>query len=63
MSCIIGDAIISAAFCTYIGFFDHYYRNFLKGEWKFFLEIANVKFRKEMSFTEFLSKPTDRLKW
>ena len=63
MACLIGDVILSAAFATYIGFFDHFYRKELDADWKFFLERASLKYRMEISFVEFLSKPTDRLLW
>lgn len=29
MSCLVGDVLLSSAFLTYIGFFDHYYRQYL----------------------------------
>lgn len=59
----MGDVLLSSAFLTYIGFFDHYYRQHLQTEWKFFAERIGLKFRQEISFVEFLSKPTDRLTW
>lgn len=63
MACLLGDVLLSAAFLTYTGFFDHYYRQYLLGEWKFFIEQIHLKYREELSFMEFLSKPTDRLQW
>jgi len=54
---------MSAAFLSYIGFFDHSYRVFLEGEWKFFVDNISLKYRPDISFTEFLSRPTDRLIW
>ena len=63
MNCLFGDVLLSSAFLTYIGFFDHYYRMFLLSEWKFFIEQSFLKYRAEMSFIEFLSKPTERLQW
>jgi dynein heavy chain 1, cytosolic len=63
MACLLGDVLLSAAFLTYTGFFDHFYRQFLQSEWKFFLDSIGLKYRSDMSFMEFLSKPTDRLHW
>ena len=63
MSCLIGDVLLSAAFLTYTGFFDFYYRKFLLGEWTYFVGNIGLKYRNEISFTEFLSKPSDRLQW
>ena len=63
MACLLGDVLLSAAFLTYTGFFDHFYRQFLNAEWRYFVEQIGLKNRQELSFTEFLSKPTDRLQW
>ena len=38
MACLLGDVLLAAAFLTYTGFFDHYYRQFLDSEWRFFIE-------------------------
>ena len=62
MSCLIGDVLLSAAFLTYSGFFDHFLRTFLLDEWKFFIETVGLK-KYDVAFTEFLSKPTERLNW
>lgn len=63
MSCLVGDVLLSSAFLTYIGFFDYYYRKHLVSEWKFYVDQINMKFKFDISFIEFLSKPTDRLIW
>jgi len=63
MSCLLGDVLLSAAFLTYTGFFDHFYRHFLNSEWRFFLDQIGLKYRSDLSYMEFLSKPTDRLQW
>jgi dynein heavy chain 1 len=63
MACLIGDVLLSAAFTTYIGFFDHFYRLHLQNEWKYFADRAGLKYRGDISLVEFLSKPTDRLIW
>ena len=63
MSSIIGDCMLSGAFLTYAGFFDHFYRKFLYQEWRDALEKSGIKYRDEVSLLEFLSKPTERLTW
>jgi dynein heavy chain 1, cytosolic len=63
MACLLGDVLLSAAFLTYTGFFDHFYRQFLNSEWCFFLDQTGLKYRGDLSYMEFLSKPTDRLQW
>ena len=63
MSCLVGDCLFASGFLTYIGFFDHYYRNQLQLEWRDIIEQINLKMRAEMKNVEFLSKPSDRLVW
>jgi dynein heavy chain 1 len=63
MSCLIGDTLLSAGFLTYYGFFDHYYRKYLIGEWNFAMDSINLKYRSDLSLTEFLSTPQSRHEW
>ena len=64
MATIIGDVLLSGAFCSYIGFFDHFYRRVLMTSFRDYLEnSAFIRFRKDLSLLEFLSKPSDRLNW
>ncbi|EAR94592.2 dynein heavy chain, cytoplasmic protein (macronuclear) [Tetrahymena thermophila SB210] len=64
MATIIGDVLLSGAFCSYIGFFDHFYRRVLMKSFRDYLEnSAYIRFRKDLSLIEFLSKPSDRLNW
>ncbi|KAI9460162.1 dynein heavy chain protein 1 [Lactarius psammicola] len=63
MSTIVGDVLLSAAFLAYSGFFDQHYREVMWQEWINHLTEANVKFKPELSFTEFLSTADDRLSW
>lgn len=64
MATIIGDVLLSAGFCAYIGFFDHFYRKVLTSSFRDYLETsAFISFRKELSLIEFLSKPSERLLW
>lgn len=64
MASLLGDSLIAAAFTSYIGFFDHYYRRVLLSSWKGLLETSTfVNFRKDLSLIEFLSQASERLSW
>jgi len=63
MATLIGDCLLSGAFLTYLGFFDHSYRKFLNQEWKGCLGTAGIKYKDDLSYLEFLSKPSERLMW
>lgn len=63
MSTIVGDALLSAAFLAYGGFFDQQYRESMWLEWSGHLTDTNIKFKPELSLTEYLSTPDDRLGW
>ncbi|KAL0060800.1 dynein heavy chain [Marasmius tenuissimus] len=62
MSTIVGD-VLSAAFLAYAGFFDQHYREVMWQEWSHHLSEANVKFKAELSLSEYLSTADDRLSW
>ncbi|RDB29164.1 Cytoplasmic dynein 1 heavy chain 1 [Hypsizygus marmoreus] len=63
MSTIVGDVLLSAAFLAYGGFFDQHYREVMWQEWSNHLAEANIKFKPELSFNEYLSTADDRLSW
>ncbi|KAI6045169.1 dynein heavy chain protein 1 [Pisolithus marmoratus] len=63
MSTIVGDVLLSAAFLAYGGFFDQHYREVMWQDWSNHLMDANIKFKLELSFTEYLSTADDRLSW
>ncbi|KAH9043831.1 dynein heavy chain protein 1 [Lactarius pseudohatsudake] len=63
MSTIVGDVLLSAAFLAYSGFFDQHYREVMWQEWINHLTEANIKFKPELSFNEYLSTADDRLSW
>ncbi|KAI6134168.1 dynein heavy chain protein 1, partial [Pisolithus croceorrhizus] len=50
-------------FFAYGGFFDQHYREVMWQDWSNHLVDANVKFKHELSFTEYLSTADDRLSW
>lgn len=55
--------LLSAAFLTYFGFFGQYHRELLILTWKGFLTKGKIEFKKDLSFTEFLSVPSERILW
>ncbi|PWN87523.1 putative cytoplasmic dynein heavy chain 2 [Acaromyces ingoldii] len=63
MSTIVGDALLSAAFLTYAGFFDQQYRESMWHGWVAHLQHVGVKFKPELSFADYLSTADDRLGW
>ena len=61
---VVGDALLSASFLTYAGFFDHKNRGVLLGAWKNCLESCGVAFRDGFDgVIEYLSKGSERLSW
>lgn len=63
MSTIVGDALLSAGFLTYAGFFDQQYRESMWHAWVAHLQQANINFKSELSFSDYLSTADDRLGW
>jgi dynein heavy chain 1 len=63
MSTIVGDVLLSAAFLAYGGFFDQHYREVMWQEWAHHLSDANIKYKPELSLSEYLSTADDRLNW
>ena len=63
MNCLIGDCLHASAVLTYIGFFDHFYRQYLNTEWADLIDATALKMRGDMRFVEFLATPSERLEW
>ncbi|KAL1922601.1 uncharacterized protein VTP21DRAFT_10140 [Calcarisporiella thermophila] len=63
MATIVGDVLLSAAFLAYGGYFDQQYRELLFGKWTDHLLQADIRFKQEISLTEYLSTADDRLSW
>ena len=63
MACLIGDVLLSSAFLTYIGFFDHQQRIMLINQWKDAISDKMIKYSDDLALTEFLSRPQDRVLW
>eukprot|EP01039_Chlorochromonas_danica_P002781 gene2781-3035_t len=63
MSSLIGDCLLSAAFLTYAGIFDHKIRRRLMTDWTESMESLGVPFRADLDMVAYLSRPSDQLKW
>ena len=61
MGSMCGDVLICGAFLSYIGFFDHFYRKVLMFNWREYLKSIGLIYKLDLSHTEYLSKPSDRL--
>ena len=45
MACLLGDCLFASGFLTYLGFFDHYYRQYLQLEWRDIVNSVSLKMR------------------
>jgi dynein heavy chain 1 len=63
MSTVAGDVLLSAAFLAYSGYFDQGYRQSMWQGWTNHLSDAGIKFKPELSLSEYLSTADDRLAW
>ncbi|ETO07860.1 dynein, partial [Reticulomyxa filosa] len=60
---LVGDCLISAAFLTYIGYYNITYRQVLIQKWKHILHCNNVPYDDQMELLSYLSTPGERLEW
>lgn len=63
MSTIAGDALLSAAFIAYAGYFDQTYRHLMWQSWATHLTDAAIRYKPDLSLIEYLSSAEDRLAW
>lgn len=63
MSTVAGDVLLSAAFLAYAGYFDQSYRRSMWQGWANHLSDAGIKYKPELSLTEYLSTADERLEW
>lgn len=63
MSTVAGDVLLSAAFLAYAGYFDQSYRQAMWQGWANHLSDAGIKYKPELSLTEYLSTADERLEW
>eukprot|EP00917_Polyrhabdina_sp_WS-2016_P007442 GHVP01016658.1.p1 GENE.GHVP01016658.1~~GHVP01016658.1.p1 ORF type:complete len:4656 (-),score=837.71 GHVP01016658.1:4666-18633(-) len=60
---VVGDSLLSGAFCTFLGFYAYGDRDRLKSQWIEVLEENFIRFQAELSFSEFLSTPSEKHRW
>ncbi|MCP9259196.1 Dynein heavy chain, cytoplasmic [Dirofilaria immitis] len=63
MDSLIGDALLSAAFLAYSGYYDQQLRDLLFHRWTAFVEQAEIKHRSDLARVEYLSSVDERLEW
>ena len=63
LSTLVGDTLLAGAFLTYCGYFDHRGRWTLLSEWRAALDIAAIKFKRDVPMIEYLSTASERLAW
>ena len=63
LSSMTGDVIICAAFLAYCGFFDQLYRNLLTKTWRGYLQEYGLKFKPDLSISEYLSTTAEKMTW
>ena len=63
MKTMTGDSLLAAAFLTYIGFFDQFYRKLLVEHWKNHFTQQGLIYKSDASLIEFLSKASERMVW
>uniref|UniRef100_A0A915BJF8 Dynein heavy chain, cytoplasmic n=6 Tax=Parascaris univalens TaxID=6257 RepID=A0A915BJF8_PARUN len=63
MDSLIGDALLSAAFLSYSGYYDQQLRDVLFHRWVSFVQQASIKYRSDLARVEYLSSVDERLEW
>ncbi|GAA5826137.1 hypothetical protein JCM11251_007177 [Rhodosporidiobolus azoricus] len=63
MSTVAGDVLLSSAYLAYAGYFDQGYRQSMWHGWANHLADAGIKFKTELSLSEYLSTADERLEW
>eukprot|EP00004_Rigifila_ramosa_P014268 TRINITY_DN3231_c0_g3_i5.p1 TRINITY_DN3231_c0_g3~~TRINITY_DN3231_c0_g3_i5.p1 ORF type:complete len:3059 (-),score=575.29 TRINITY_DN3231_c0_g3_i5:95-9271(-) len=63
MATVAGDALLSSAFATYAGAFDHAHRHLLLQKWRTYMTDAGLRFRENLVIAEYISTADERLKW
>lgn len=60
---VVGDALVAAAFISYAGPFDSFYRGSLVDTWMNRVTQQGLPIAQKFSFTDFLADPTDVRSW
>ena len=60
---LLGDTFLSSSFLAYIGFYDAFYRKYLREKGKSILEENKIIFSHDLDEVEWLTKPNDKVEW
>ena len=60
---LLGDTFLSSSFLAYIGFYDAYYRKYLKDSGREILQQYNIIYSTDLDEVEWLTKPNDKVVW
>ena len=60
---LLGDTYLSSSFLAYIGFYDAYYRKFLKDKARQIVKQNEIIFSNDLDEVEWLTKPNDKVIW
>ena len=60
---LLGDTFLSSSFLAYIGFYDAFYRKYLREKGKNILQENNIVFSQDLDEVEWLTKPNDKVEW
>ena len=60
---LLGDTFLSSSFLAYIGFYDAFYRKYLREKGKLILQENNIIYSHELDEVDWLTKPNDKVEW
>ena len=60
---LLGDTFLSSSFLAYIGFYDAYYRKYLRENGREILKQHDIIFSHDLDEVEWLTKPNDKVIW
>ncbi|RKP02777.1 hypothetical protein CXG81DRAFT_10371 [Caulochytrium protostelioides] len=63
MATIPGDALLSAAFLAYSGWFGQFHRQQLVDTWKAHLRAAEIAFKPDLAIAEYLTSADEQMVW
>ena len=63
ISNLLGDTFLSSSFLAYIGFYDAFYRKYLKASGREILQKYSIIFSNDLDEVEWLTKPNDKVIW
>ena len=60
---LLGDTFLSSSFLAYIGFYDAFYRKYLKEKGRQILNENSIICSNDLDEVEWLTKPNDKVEW